>query len=138
MTAITMAAVRPTPSKLAIETMMPSPVSCSCRYGKVGLRLHAVFPTHFPNLRQHEERDDVRESQVGQDVQGRAPTRIRPAAGPQERERRVDLARHQQEDQDCAETAAGDRPLLQVHFSMDSRQKPDDGTQRDDGEDRRQ
>ena len=28
-----MAGVRPMPSKLAIETMMPKPVICSCRYG---------------------------------------------------------------------------------------------------------
>jgi hypothetical protein len=122
------------------ETMIPSPFSCSARYGiiaatatietndaerarvvlrdeEVGLREQPPRRGVAPDRRQQPVRQDVGERPVAEDVV-RRPARAVDEPGPaEERERRVDLARHQQEDEDRAEPAAARGPLLEVHVA---------------------
>jgi hypothetical protein len=101
-------------------------------------RLHAVPAAQLPHLWQEEERDDVRQRQVGQHVESRPSPGIGPTAGPQKGERRVDLPGHQHKHQDRAEAAATHRPLFQVHPAPRACEESDCHTHGDDCSDGRQ
>ena len=95
---------------------------------EVGLGLHPVSSAHLPDLRKNEERHDVRECQIGEDVQGRTAARVGPATCSQKRKGRVDLTSHEQKNEYRAETAISDGPLFEVHLAMHARQKTDGRT----------
>ena len=91
---------------------------------EVGLRDQPVLPGVAPDRRQQPVGDDVGQAAIGQDVEHRPAMAVGVAAAAEEGEGRVDLARHQHEDQDGAEAAAADRPLLQVHVLAAPREQP--------------
>jgi len=67
---------------------------------EVSFGLQMVFAPDLPDLRQDEKRNHSPQRLISQNVQGRPAFRIRPAAGSEKRESGIDLARHQQPNQD--------------------------------------
>src|SRR5271170_7963303 len=93
-------------------------IAASITYAEeIGLRLEPEFSAGFPHLRKDEERDHVHQRLIGEDVEDRAAPGVGPTAGAEKGEGGVDLAGHEEPDQDEAEATAADGPLLEVHFA---------------------
>ena len=104
-------------------TRTPSAGLSYLRDEEIRLREEPVLPRVAPDRRQHEIGEHIGERAIAQDVIGRRALAVGEAAAAEEGEGRVDLAGHQQEDEDRAEAAAADGPLLQAHLLAAPRQE---------------
>ena len=142
---------------------MPRPLSCRIEVGEqrrdvddrhqhaerlaavladeeVHLRVEPVLRAVAPDRGQQEVGHRERERAVAEDVERRRAAPVRPAAAAEERERGVDLARHEQEHEHRAEAAAADGPLLEVHGAPAPRhhaEREREGEERAEDEERR-
>ncbi len=92
---------------------------------EVRLRQQALALGVAPDRRQQPVGHEIGERAVGEDVVGRRAAAVGPAAAAEEGEGGVDLAGGQQEHQQPAEAAAGDRPLLEGHAHAAMRGEPE-------------
>src|SRR5271167_2724509 len=100
---------------------------------EIGLRLATVFPSNFPHMRQNVKSNHIHQWRVAEYVQNGSTFGVRPATGPEECERSVDLSGHEHPDQQQAETSTADNPLFEIHLSARSRIKTKKRACCDDG-----
>ncbi len=83
--------------------------------------MQAVVLGVRPNRRQQEIRNHIGQRAVSQNVIGRRANPVGKPGAAEEGEGGVDLAGQQQKDEDPAEAASADRPLLDIHGPAASR-----------------
>src|SRR6185312_2289655 len=102
----------------------------------VRLRDQMMLPPVAPDRRQQPVGDHIGQRAISKDVIGGRALAVSEAAAAQEGEGRVDLAGHQQEDEERAEAATADGPLLQVHVlaaaCAQAQEQGEGGDQEDD------